>query len=157
VTASSGDVWAETVNPNATYTPITLTAGQTGASRSHVVERPELAAMLGTGVLVRIGNQAEVADYPPAVQLEQVVGPDIPVRHPFSCQGRQRGRDLADRANYDGGVGVAAQGLADGSRDRHHVPGCLARGVRYVAVEQGQDARDVRVSRQEGDLVAEPA
>jgi hypothetical protein len=33
VTASSGDVWAETVNPNATYTPITLTAGQTGASR----------------------------------------------------------------------------------------------------------------------------
>jgi hypothetical protein len=29
-TASSGDVWAETVNPNATYTPITLTAGQTG-------------------------------------------------------------------------------------------------------------------------------
>ena len=31
MTASSGDVWAETVNPNATYTPITLTAGQTGA------------------------------------------------------------------------------------------------------------------------------
>jgi hypothetical protein len=30
VTASSGDVWAETLNPNATYTPITLTAGQTG-------------------------------------------------------------------------------------------------------------------------------
>lgn len=29
VTANSGDVWAETVNPNATCTPITLTAGQT--------------------------------------------------------------------------------------------------------------------------------
>jgi subtilisin family serine protease len=30
VTASSGDVWAETVNPNATYTPMTLVPGQTG-------------------------------------------------------------------------------------------------------------------------------
>jgi hypothetical protein len=30
VTASTGDVWAETVNPNATYTPMTLAPGQTG-------------------------------------------------------------------------------------------------------------------------------
>jgi hypothetical protein len=30
VTANSGDVRAETVNPNATCTPVTLTAGQTG-------------------------------------------------------------------------------------------------------------------------------
>jgi len=30
VTASSGDVWAETVDPNATYTPMTLDPGQTG-------------------------------------------------------------------------------------------------------------------------------
>jgi subtilisin family serine protease len=30
VTASTGDVWAETVNPAATYTPLTLARGQTG-------------------------------------------------------------------------------------------------------------------------------
>jgi len=30
VTASSGDVWAQAVNPNASYTPITLAPGQTG-------------------------------------------------------------------------------------------------------------------------------
>jgi subtilisin family serine protease len=30
VTASTGDVWAETVNPNATDTPLTLAPGQTG-------------------------------------------------------------------------------------------------------------------------------
>jgi hypothetical protein len=30
VTASTGDVWAETVNPNATYNPLTLAPGQTG-------------------------------------------------------------------------------------------------------------------------------
>ncbi len=30
VSASSGDIWAASVNPNATYTPLTLAPGQTG-------------------------------------------------------------------------------------------------------------------------------
>jgi subtilisin family serine protease len=30
MTASTGDVWAQTVNPNATYTPLTLAPGETG-------------------------------------------------------------------------------------------------------------------------------
>ena len=63
---------------------------------SHVVERPEVTAVLGTGVLVRIGNQSEVADYASAVQTEKVLPEPGSPGTDCACRGEETVHDLLE-------------------------------------------------------------
>jgi hypothetical protein len=113
--------------------------------------------VLSARVLVGVGDQAEIANHPASVQLEQVVGLDVAVRHAVGGQGCERGGDRGDGADGHGWVRVAAQRFTDRSRHRHHIPGHLTGVAGDMAIEQREDAGETWVRDQESDLVCEAA